>query len=113
MAVMSTVLTQFNDRDNERTYFTSGHTTQKPKMVAVRRRVPNNGGAVAETTVAVFHATTDADGNVLPQRQAIEIKVKNVVQGQDADLDAALVIARDIMASDEFTALVDSQAYLA
>jgi len=111
MAAMSTTLTQFNDRDNERTYFTSGHTTQKPKMVAVRRRTPKNGVGVAETTLVVYHATEDADGNVLPQKVAMEATIKDPILGTSTDRDAVLVIFRDIVASDEFTSLVSSQAY--
>lgn len=111
MAAMSTVLTQFNDRDNERTYFTSGHTTQKPKMVAVRRRVPSNGAGVSEGTIVVYHATTDVDGNVLPQKVAIEVKVKDPILGNSTDRDAVLVIFRDVVASDEFTSFVSSLAY--
>jgi hypothetical protein len=112
MAAMSTTLTEFNDSPNERTYFTSGHTTQKPKMVAVRRRTPSNGTGVAETTVVVYHATVDADGNVLPQKVAMEVKIKDPVQGLSTDRDAVLVILRDIVAGDEFTSLVSSQQYL-
>lgn len=111
MAAMSTSLTQFNDRDNERTYFTSGHTTQKPKMVAMRRRIPSNGTGVTETTLVVYHATEDADGNVLPQKVAMEVKIKDPILGQSSDRDAVLVILRDIVASDEFTTLVASSAY--
>jgi len=113
MAAMTTVLNEFSDSLNERTYFTSGHTTQKPKMVAVRRRVPKNGTGVAETTVVVYHATTDADGNVLPQKVAMEVTIKDPVLGQSADRDAVLVILRDIVAGDEFTSTVADQRYLA
>lgn len=111
MAAMTTVLNEFNDSNNERTYFTTGHTTQKPKMVAVRRRTPNSANGVAETTLVVFHATEDADGNVLPQKVAMEVKIKDPVQGQSTDRDAVLVILRDIVASDEFTSLVANQSY--
>lgn len=112
MAAMSTALTVFNDSLNERTYFTSGHTTQKPKMVAVRRRVPSNGAGVAETTVVVYHATEDDAGDVLPQKVAMEVRIKDPIQGQSSDRDAVLVILRDIVASDEFTSLVSTQQYL-
>jgi len=111
MAAMSTALTQFNDRDNERTYFTSGHTTAKPKMVAVRRRIPSNGTGVQETTLVVYHATTDVDGNVLSQKVAMEAKIKDPILGTSTDRDAVLVILRDIVASDEFTSLVATSAY--
>jgi hypothetical protein len=37
MAAMSTALTEFSDKENSRTFFYTGHTVTKPKLVLQRR----------------------------------------------------------------------------
>lgn len=112
MAAMSTALTEFSDSGNSRTYTTSGHTFGKPKLVLQRRRVPVGSQVVAEDTISVVHATEDADGNILPQKVSLTVTLRRPINGLSTDVDAALVIFRDIIAGDEFGNTVDTSEYL-
>lgn len=112
MAGMTTVLTEFSDSANSRTYTTPGHTALKPKLLIQKRRVPEGNQTVAETTISVIHATEDSDGMVLSQKVSMAVTVRYPIQGLQADIDAALVILRDAVAGDEFANTVDTQEYL-
>jgi len=112
MAAMTTALTEFSDSQNSRTYFYSGHTALKPKLVIQKRRVPTGNQTVIEDTITVLEATEDADGNVLPQKVSYSVTVRRPVDGDAAEVTSALAIFRDIVAGDEFTAVTTQQAYL-
>lgn len=112
MAAMSTALTEFSDNGNSRTYSLSGHTAVSPRLVIQKRRVPVGGQVMAEMSVKTVYATTDVDGNVLPQKPSIETIISYPVNGTYTDVEAALVIHRDIIASDEYTAAASSQNWL-
>lgn len=112
MSAMTTVLTEFADSGNSRTYSQPLHTVLKPSLVLQKRKVPSGTQTVAEDTVTVLQATVDADGATIPQRVSISIIVRRPINGQQADIDAALVTARDLIASDEFTNTVNSQEFL-
>jgi len=113
MAAMSTALVEFADNGDSRTYTTSGHSASKPKIVIQKRRVPAGNQILAEVSVSVIHATEDSVGAVLPQKVALTASAKYPITGDYADVTAALVILRDIVASDEFTATLASQNWLA
>lgn len=113
MAAMSTALTQFANTGDSRTWTTTGHTVQTAKVVVMKRKVPSGSNPVAEISVAVVHSTKDAENIVLPSKVNFTITVRTPVQGQTADVTAALAIIRDIVASDNFGASVTSQNFLA
>jgi hypothetical protein len=112
MAGMTTVLTEFSNTGNSRTSTLSGHTIAKPQLVIEKRRVPVNNQAVAEYSCKIVYATEDADGLVMTQKDSIEVIARRPVLGLSTDFDALLVVARDIVAGDEFGNSVDTQEWL-
>lgn len=112
MAAMSTTLTEFSTNGNSRTYVTAGHTAVKPKLLIQRRKVPTSEQGVVDTMYQVVHATTDSTGAILQRKVLLTATVAHPVQGQSSDVAAALVIFRDMVASDEFGASVTNQNFL-
>jgi hypothetical protein len=109
---MSTGLTEFSDKENSRTYTVAGHTISKPRLVIQKRKVPAGNQNVSEVSIDVIYGTEDADGNVLPNKYTFGVVSKGPINGTTTDRDAALVIIRDVVASDEFAAAVSGQLYL-
>jgi hypothetical protein len=112
MAAMTTVLTEFADNGNSRTYSLSGHGALKPRIVIQKRKVATTSTSSAEDTVDVIYGTEDSAGNILPGRTSFGAVVRRPVNGDDADATAALAVFRDIVNSDEFAAMVVSQNFL-
>lgn len=112
MAAMTTALTEFSDNGNSRTYTLAGHTASDPKLVIQSRRVPLGSQVVAESKARVIYQTDDADGNPLNEKVAFEATVRYPITGLQADIDAALVVFRDIIAGDEFGNTVNTQEWL-
>lgn len=113
MTAMSTAITEFATNGDSRTWTTPGHTVKAAKVVVQKRKVPAGSNPVAETSVAVIHSTTDAEGIILPSKVNIACTARVPVNGLTADVDAAIVIFRDYVASDQFVASVKSQSFLA
>lgn len=112
MAAMTTVLTEFADNGNSRTYSQAGHTALKPQLVVQRRRVPSGSQVVAESTIDVLSATVDSDGATLPSKVVFTATVRYPISGTQADIDAMLAVFRDIVAGDEFANTVNTQEWL-
>jgi hypothetical protein len=112
MASFATVVSEFSDKENARTYAITGHTVAAPKLLIQKRKVPATASAVSESTLNVVYGTTDAEGNVLQSKVNIGASVRYPANGQSADVTAALAVFRDFVASDEFTAMVTSQGYV-
>lgn len=112
MAGMSTALTLFSEYGNSRTSTTAGHTSVKPKVVVEKRVVAEGKKKIAQSSVKVIHATTDAEGLILTEKVAFEAVVNTPVAGLAADVTAALAIFRDIVASDDFGTTVTTQNWL-
>lgn len=112
MAAMSTVLTEFSDNGNSRTYSQAAHTAVKPQLVLQKRKVPSGNQTVVEDTITVLAATEDSDGAVLPSRVTFTATVRRPVDGTAADVTAMLAVFRDIVAGDEFANTVDTQEWL-
>lgn len=112
MAAMSTSLTELIDNGNSITYFYTGHTVNDPKLVLQKRKVPVGATGVAEDSFSVVVQTDDADGNPLSSKPSFEAKHRRPINGDAADSTAALAVFRDIVASDEFGAMVTNQARL-
>lgn len=68
--------------------------------------------ANSESRISVVYGTEDAEGNPLQSKVVFDAGVRFPVNGQSSEIDAALVVFRDLVASDEFTAMVNSQAYV-
>lgn len=112
MAAMSTVLEVFADNGNSRTYLRSGHTALKPSIVIQKRKMPTGAAVVAEDTVNVIDATTDASGAAVPQRVSFMVTIRRPINGNADDVTAALTTFRDIVAGDQFGTVVTKQSWL-
>jgi hypothetical protein len=112
MAAMTTVLTEFADNGNSRTYTSPAHTSIKPALVIQKRKVPTGNQVVVEDTISTIYATEDAAGVAIPQRVSISITVRRPINGIAADMTAVVTLAREIVASDEFQAMVDTQNFV-
>jgi hypothetical protein len=112
MSGFTTVITEFSDKENNRTYMVSGHTVQAPRLVIQKRKVPTVATGVAESHLMIVYGTEDADGSPLASKVVFDASVRYPANGQSDDVTAALAVFRDFVASDEFTTLVTSQAYV-
>jgi len=112
MAAMTTALTEFSDKENSRTYTYAGHTVVKPHLVLQKRKVPAINQVMVEDIVTVLSGTEDAAGDDLDNRITMTATVRRPKDAIAADVDAALVIFRDVIAGDEFGNTVDTQEYL-
>jgi hypothetical protein len=112
MAAMSTALTELSASGNSRTYYFTGHTALKPRLVIQKKKFATGSQVVIEDNFQVVYTTIDSLSNVLPQKIAFEVNVRRPISGASADVTAAQVVLRDIVASDEFAALVTGQNWL-
>lgn len=113
MAAMSTVLKTFSDSRNTRTFSSAGHLAIKPSLVVQRRKVPTGNQVILEDSITVIQGVSDSDGVLLPQRASFEFKVRRPLAAVALDVALAEVIFRDIVSSDEFVALVNTQNFIA
>lgn len=109
MAALATTLVHFASQGDNITYTYTGHTVGDPRLVLQKRRVPTGNRVMAETTVTVVSGTQDSTGANIPNRVSFSANIAYPVTGVYADVTAALAIFRDVVASDEFTAMVASQ----
>lgn len=112
MAAMTTVLTEFADNGNSRTYTQAAHTVEQPLLVLQKRKVPSGSAVIAEDTITVLSHTEDADGVTLPQRVTFTATIRRPIGGDAADVTAMLAVFRDIVAGDEFANSVTTQEWL-
>jgi hypothetical protein len=112
MAAMSTVVTEFADNGNSRTYFYTGHTALKPKLVIQKRKVPSGKQVMLEDSVKNVVATTDPLSVIMAEKISFEVIVRRPTLALAADVTAALATIRDIVAGDEFAAMVTTQGWL-
>lgn len=112
MPAMATVLTEFSDSGNSRTSTLAGHTALKPRIVIQKRKVAVSDQSSPEDHIQVVYGTVDAAGLILPGKIAFELSLRRPVLGLAADVTAALAVFRDIVASDEFTAVTTTQNWL-
>lgn len=113
MAAMSTALTRYSTKENSVTFKTSGHTFVKPELVVQTRRPAIGNQVNHEDQVQVVLGTEDAEGNPLQSKINFTVVVRRPITGIAGDLTAAMAIFRDIVASDEFTAMVSDSSLLA
>lgn len=112
MASFVTSMSEFSDSENRRTYAVDGHTVQLPKLVIQRRTVPKSTSAVGESQLQVIYGTTDADAVPLASKVGFSAIVRYPNNGAASDVNAALTVFRDLVASDEFAAMVTGQTYI-
>lgn len=111
MAAMTTALTEIFSQSggNSRTYAQPSHTTLAPKLVLQKSKPGTGVNGVASDTLSVIAQTDDDDGVPISSKIMFSVEVRRPLSGQSADVTAQLAIFRDIVASDEFTSMVNSQ----
>lgn len=112
MASFLTVITEFSDKENQRKYSIAGGTVSKPRQLIQKRVEPATPQAKAISSLDVVYGTTDPDGNVHPSKVVFGASVRFPRDALQADIDAALAVFRDFVASDQFTNMVNSQEYV-
>lgn len=112
MAAMTTVLTEFADNGNSRTYTSPAHTAVEPRLFIQKRKVATSGTSVIEDIIDVVSSTEDAAGELLDSKIVFEVKVRRPVNGIAGDVTTALVLFREMIASDNFTNTVSTQEWL-
>lgn len=112
MAAMSTTLTEFSTLGDSRTYTVSGHSVTSPKLVIQKRKVPAGSQTVQESTVSVIYGTVDSAGEILPSKVVMNAVIRYPVASTSTAITAALAVLKDIVASDEFAAMVTTQNFL-
>lgn len=112
MAAMTSVLTEFSNMGNSRTSTLVGHTACEPQIVIEKRKVPEGNQTMIDSSVKVVYSTEDDDGLILTQKIAFEASCRYPMQGQTADVNAALATFTDIISSDEFANTVSTQEWL-
>lgn len=112
MADMTTTLVKFSQNGNSVTYHAPGHSVQTPKLLLQKRKLPANAAnAVAETTTSVVYGAVDAANVPLFARTLITITARRPVAADQVLVDEAIALARDYVASDDFTAAVNAQLF--
>jgi len=107
MASFTTVLADNGNTANTWNWVVSAnHSTLKPFLVLQKRKIPTGNQVMAEDTLSVLTATTDAEGVVLSQRVLHTYTCRRPVTGDDDDVTASLAVFRDLINSDEVTAMV-------
>lgn len=109
---MSTVLTQYSDNGNTRTYTYTGHTALDPHIVIQKRKVASGAASVIEDIITVLSGTEDVDGRPLQSRVTFQATIRRPVSGQAADVTAVMAVFRDIIAGDQFATTVNTQNWL-
>lgn len=112
MANMTTVLSEFTDNGNARTYTKSGHTVAKPQVVIQKRKVPADYSAVANDEISVVFGAVDGGGLTLSSKVALSVGIRRPANASSADVNAAVALFREIVASDNFANVVSGQAWL-
>jgi hypothetical protein len=113
MAAKTVAWTKFDPTGDSWTYVTAGHTSSKPKLVLCKRRVPVGNQVVSEASMQVVHATEDTDGLPISTKCAVGCTGRFSTQmgATETDLDDAITIFRDFVASDDFVTLLKSQIF--
>lgn len=113
MAAMTTVLKEFSDNGNSRTYELVGNTVQAPKLVIQRRKVASNAvTGVAELQIDVVTTTTDSADLPLSSKIVSSFTIRYPAAGKAADVDANVAILLEILSGDEAAAAIDSLGWL-
>lgn len=112
MSAMSTVLTEFSNKENGRTSTLAGHTALLPKLVIEKHRLAEGNQIMNEYSAKVVETTVDAESLPIPQKVSFEVVVRYPVNGQSSTITAALATFRDIIAGDEFGNSVTTTNFL-
>lgn len=112
MPDMSTILEEFADNGNSRTYTEPTHSVVSPFLVIQKRKVPVGEQIMAEDSVSVVKATQDAESVILPQRVSLLVVVRRPITGITADVTSARNLFQEIVASGNFERMIDGSSWL-
>lgn len=112
MANMTTVLTEMVDNGTSRTYRRPTHTVGAPRLVIQKVRFPASTTAIAEDSFRLVAGLQDASGVPVVSKSNFECNFRRPANMLTEDVAAELAAFRDIVNSDEFTAMVTGQAWL-
>lgn len=114
MAAMTATVTKFAQQGNSVTYTASGHTIAKPKLLLQKRKLPSgNANSVAELQTTVLFGTVDSvSSTAMAARIQLTAQCRRPVNATQADVDAAVALFRDFVASDAFTASINAQTFV-
>jgi len=112
MATMTTVLTEMVDNGTSRTYRRSNHTVGEPRLVIQKVKFPATSTATAEDSLRLVAGVLDANDVALATKSNFEVTFRRPANMLSADVTAELAVFRDLVNSDEFTAMVTSQGWL-
>lgn len=109
MAGMTTTLDVQSLNGMNVIYTAPTSTAARPHTVEQKRKLPQGQRTVNEAWLNVKRISEDPDGNALPTPVILGIYVRHDVNCLAADKTAVKTLFREIVASDEFDVLVDSQ----
>lgn len=113
MAAMTTALKEFSSNGDSITYGLTGHDPGNPRLLIQKRRVPSGKQVVQSNDFSIIFGAVDSDGIVLPERVALSVGGRvPITAAGDTELDAAIVILRDLVNGDEFVASLKNQFFL-
>lgn len=106
MADMTAALSFYSNVGTTITYTSAGHDLSDAKFMVQKRGQQGSGQTLYKGEVAVVQGAEDSAGDQLPNNlrltAASSIPIGTIV----ADIDAAIVLFRDYVASDDFPAAV-------
>lgn len=112
MSAMSTTLSQRSDAANAREWTAPTHTLSVPFIIKQKRTAPPGSTGRATDLVTVIRGGNDVGGLPVVMPVQIRIEVTRQANMASADVAAAIALAREIVASTNFDALVSGQSYL-
>jgi len=112
MAAMATTLAQRSDAANSREFTAPTHTLAVPFIVKQKRTTPATSAGRATDLVTVIRGGNDVGGLPVVMPVQVRIEVTRQANMAVADVAACIALAREIVASTNFDALVSGQAYI-
>lgn len=113
MAAMSTALTQRSDAADTREWQLPTHTLAVPFLVRQRRTTAKTLTGRATDGLSFLRGGADTAGVALASPLTATINLIRQANVSSTDSAAALAIFREVVASDNFAAMWNSQTYLA
>lgn len=105
MAAMSTALTTVSMQGTTVQYALPNHTAAKPRLLIQASSAADGAKRTSQQSLRFVMTAVDAVGNVLPEKDSVELVFKRAKYATGVNLDAAFVtMLRDVINSDEFTA---------
>lgn len=111
MAAMTAAVNLQFTQGYKREFTTASHTSLRPETLEITLKPATGNKTVSRFEYTIKYTTEDADGIVLAEKVAAGGYFNVPINGLSADRDAALVLLRDFVASDEFGTLVTGLAY--